>query len=132
VINRSPAAIFEYITNPDNVPVYIPQIIRGELATPPPLSLGSEFLAESMVGGKLFAVTEKVVEFTPPNVFSTSIKSGRRPNHGGYRLTPVESGGTVTEYTFWMVAVRVRSGRWDAEPPHKSANGDQAAPWKAW
>ncbi len=103
VINRPPAAIFEYITNPENVPVYMPEMTRWELATPPPLGLGSELIAQTSATGKLFTGTEKVVEFVPPRVFSTALTSGRRPNRGGYNLTLDESGGTRTEYTFWMV-----------------------------
>lgn len=70
VIDRPQEAVFEYSSNPKNVPRYSPSIVRYEPVEDGPLGEGSRIEGSIKVAGKRIDFVEEIVEFDPPRRFS--------------------------------------------------------------
>lgn len=70
VIERPQETVFEFSSDPSNVPRYSPSIVRYEPIDDGPLGKGSRVEGSIKVAGKRIDFEEEIVEFDPPRRFS--------------------------------------------------------------
>jgi uncharacterized protein YndB with AHSA1/START domain len=92
-INRTPAEVFDYISDPDNLPGWqgtteVTQITDG------PVGTGTRFTeVHTALGRRLTSVTE-VTTFEPARRFAVRIVEGPVPVDGEWTLEPAGDGAT--------------------------------------
>jgi len=97
-VRCSPRAAFDLVSNPNNWPLYVPEI---ELAQPVevPVSLGTVIHDRVRREGKIAVeADEEVVALEPGVRFGTAIQMDPQRSSGTYEFEPVD-GGTIIEYT---------------------------------
>jgi ligand-binding SRPBCC domain-containing protein len=97
VIDRPQETVFDYSSDPSNVPRYSPSIVRYEQLDTGPLGLGSRIDGSIKVAGKRLDFVYEIVEFDPPRRFSGKTLESPIP----FRITiwsdPFD-GGTLLEW----------------------------------
>lgn len=98
-VSCTPQAAFDLVSNPNNWPLYVPEI---ELVQPVavPMQLGSVIHGRVRREGKItLEADEEVVAFEPGARFGTAMRQDTQPSSGIYEFEPV-SGGTRIQYTY--------------------------------
>ena len=101
VIDCPPGTVFDFLSDPANVPRYSPSIVRYEHLDDGPFGLGSRVDGSIKVAGKRIDFVEEIVEFDPPRRFSARTIESPIPFRVTVWSDPV-SGGTLLE---WLTEV---------------------------
>lgn len=101
VIGRPQKTVFDFLSDPGNVPRYSPSIVRYEPSDDQPFGLGSRVDGSIKVAGKRIDFVEEIVEFDPPRRFSARTIESPIPFRVTVWSDPV-SGGTLLE---WLTEV---------------------------
>jgi uncharacterized protein YndB with AHSA1/START domain len=96
VVNRSPDAVFSFLSDSRNDPKYQPDIESVELVTHEPIGPGARFRYQMRVRNTIAIGTEEIVDYEPNRRFTTRVASGRHPNLAELTFEPVEGGTRVT------------------------------------
>lgn len=101
-VGRAPQEVFDYISRPENLPVWDSSILEAEQIGSDPLQVGTRWRGASKILGRRFDWTVELVELRPPTRMTSRSVEGKvsftvtytlEPDGGGTRLTyRVESG----------------------------------------
>ena len=111
-ISSSPAKVFAYISNLDNLPEWDNEIKKFQLVTPGPAKVGSRFIEETKVG----TVNCEVTEFSTDNALTFNGTSSAMNFTERILIEPWENGarvtltGTVEPKGFWKLLQPILSG----------------------
>lgn len=94
VIERPPAEVAAYASNPDNAPRWYQNIASVEWRTPPPLALGSQVAFVAHFLGRRLAYTYDIVELLPGERLSMRTAEGPFPMETTYTWAPTAGGHT--------------------------------------
>jgi hypothetical protein len=68
-IDKPPAEVFVYTTDPRNLPVWSPNVVEGYWTTEPPTRVGSRGVEVAMGRGQRWESIFEVAEYAPGRVF---------------------------------------------------------------
>ncbi len=97
VIDRPQEDVFQFSSDPANVPRYSPSIVRYEQVDEGPLELGSRISGSIKVAGKRLDFLYEIVEFEPPRRFSAKTIESPIPFRVTIWSDPL-NGGTLLEW----------------------------------
>lgn len=92
IINRPIEKVFEYVSNPENDPTWIPQSLSHRKTSPGPMRVGAATEEEMAFLGRTATYTWEVKEYEPPHLLAYRATSGLLPVFIRVRFEPVESG----------------------------------------
>ena len=96
VVNRPPAAVFEYLTDPANLPQWQSGVTEARLVSDGPMGVGSRMTdVRSMLGRKMESTVE-VTEYEPPKLFSLKSITGPVQFQVRHTLEPSDGGTKLT------------------------------------
>ncbi len=124
VINREPAAVFDFVSDSTNAPRYQYMYdLTVEKITPGPVHVGTQFRTHVNLRAGIDPATrnvssdgvEEVLEFDPDRRLVSSVISGRRPNRDVMTFEEVPGGTRLTHrfefvhsYPHALIGVRLR------------------------
>ena len=94
VIDRPPAAVAAFASDPTNAPKWYVNIKSVEWKTEPPVRVGSRVAFNARFMGRQLAYTYEVVELVPDAKFVMRTAEGPFPMETTYTWQPVGSGST--------------------------------------
>lgn len=94
-IDRSPEEVFEYISNHNNTPRWLPNVTRVDKITEGPVSIGTRFREARSTSGREGRVEIEVIEYDPPHRYSTAFNQGGYAATSHYTLKAENSGARV-------------------------------------
>ena len=71
--------IFEYVSNPENDPRWVPASLRHEMLSPPPMRLGSITEEDVWFLGRRMCYAWEITHYKPPSTFALRSVSGAIP-----------------------------------------------------
>src|SRR5919112_942214 len=71
--------IFEYVSNPENDPRWVPASLRHEMLSPPPMRLGSITEEDVWFLGRRIRYAWQITHYEPPSTFTLRSVSGAIP-----------------------------------------------------
>ncbi|HEV2520022.1 MAG TPA: SRPBCC family protein [Thermoplasmata archaeon] len=100
-IRRPMDAVFSYIADPSTGTNWIKGVTKIELLDPPPIHVGSRFLATRQVGKRLTTEQIHVIEHDPPTRFGVGagLMGGGIELRINYSLTPSAPGVRIESRT---------------------------------
>lgn len=75
-INASPQRVFDYITNPANIPIILPGLVENSNVPELPLKDGSVFNYKYQMYGMVFDGTWTVLDIKSPNIYKAHTTGG--------------------------------------------------------
>ena len=111
-ISSSPAEVFAYISNLDNLPEWDHEIKKFQLVTPGSAKVGSRFIEETKIG----SINCEVTEFAKDKALTFSGTSSAMDFTERILIEPWENGvrvtltGTVEPKGFWKLLQPILSG----------------------
>lgn len=96
VINRPVEAIWAYISDFENMPLWNIGTLETRLTSDPPVRKGSTYIWVGQFLGRRMEVTSEVTEFEPNRVWAYKTISGPFASAARYSLEPVNGGTQVT------------------------------------
>ncbi len=96
LIERSPAEVFAFIAEPENLPRWDPAIRAVRRTDAGPVRRGSGLLVTAEEAGRSVSVDSRVVEFEPDRVFGVAATFSGIPLRLRWRTEPAGSGTRVT------------------------------------
>ena len=97
-VDRPPAEVFAYLTDPDRVPEWRENVL--EMDVDGPMREGARIREVRRARGE--QRVESVVEvaaYEPDRVFDVRVVEGAAPVHADHRLEPGPDGGTIVTFT---------------------------------
>lgn len=92
-IDRPPSEVFEYISDPTNLPEWQSTALEGRMESPGPLGLGARAVEVRKFLGRRMESTMEVIGYEPDRELSFEVVSGPVPFRVSERLSPT-TGGT--------------------------------------
>jgi uncharacterized membrane protein len=71
--------VFEYVSTPDNDPMWVPASLRHEMLSPPPMRVGSITEEDVWFLGRRMRYAWEITPYEPPTVFALRSVSGPMP-----------------------------------------------------
>ena len=75
-IDRPPQEVFDYVSEPVNLPVWDSSIVHAERLDSGPVGVGSRLKGTSKILGRRFDWTAEVIDFEPPRRYSSRSVEG--------------------------------------------------------
>src|SRR4051812_6875675 len=100
-ISRPSQEVFDYLTTPENLPVWDSSVLEVERVTPGPVQVGNRWRGVSKILGLRFGWTLELTELEPRTRWVTRTVEGKLKFAVTHRVEP-ENGGT--RYTFKVEA----------------------------
>lgn len=97
-IDSSPDSVFEFVSDPENAPTWLPGVTRMEPITDGPVGVGAKLRETRQVRQRTGSVEMEVTAFDPPARYSTSFMMGEYRASYEYSFRP-EGSGTLAEFT---------------------------------
>lgn len=97
LINRTPHDVFEFATDPTNVPLYSSNLLSYEMTSDGPVGKGSTFAGDVRVAGKTFHWTSESTEFDLDHAWTTKSIESPMPWEIHVELV-AENGGTRVDW----------------------------------
>jgi hypothetical protein len=104
LIHRSADAVFDFVADERNEPLYNPRMLTAELISDEPIGLRSQFRAELRTRGRAMPMTVEFTEFDRPRRLASSTHSSMMDTSGALTFEP-QSGGTRMRWS-WDVRPR--------------------------
>jgi uncharacterized protein YndB with AHSA1/START domain len=102
VIQRSPEAVFSFVSDFRNLPRWFPNIEQVEMLTSGPIGPGTQFREQSRLpSGKEFEGVDEIVEYEPNRRVTSRVVTARRPTLDVLTIEP-EGAGARFAHGFWM------------------------------
>lgn len=95
-INRSPAAIWEFLLATENIPVYESQVTEVEQVTDGEVGLGTRYRGSTKVLGRSLTWTTEVVKFEPVTAYAAKTVEAKLPFSLAWTLVPEGEGTRLT------------------------------------
>jgi uncharacterized membrane protein len=99
VINRPVEDIFSYMTDAENLPHWMSEIVAAEQTSEGPVGVGTEISAVANVLGRRIENTQEVFEYEPNTKFAIKSASGPAENEDEFIFESVAGGTKVTRVT---------------------------------
>jgi len=81
VIGRDQSTVFSFVADERNAPRYVPEIESVEKVTEGPIGMGTQFRSHVRLGdGETLEGLDEIVDYEPPNRFSSRTVTTLRPN----------------------------------------------------
>ena len=96
-IDRSPAEVFDFVSDERNEPSFNPGMTSVTLTTPPPIGVGSTFTATMVARGKSVPMTVEFTDFERPTRLGSRSTASRVTFVGALSFT-AEGEGTRMEW----------------------------------
>jgi uncharacterized membrane protein len=96
-IARSPEEVYEYLSRPENLPLWDASILQVEQLDPGPLARGTRWRGTTKVMGRRFDWTTEITDAEPPNRMGSRSIEGKLTFEVVYVLEP-EGPGTRLFY----------------------------------
>jgi uncharacterized protein YndB with AHSA1/START domain len=71
--------VYEYVSNPENDPTWVPASLRHEMLSPPPMRVGSITEEDVRFPGRRMRYTWEITQYEPPSTFALRSISGPIP-----------------------------------------------------
>lgn len=97
IVERRPGDVFAYLADVTNQVYWHATELFVDVLTPPPIGVGSQFLAVAQKLGRRFQSVLEVVEFEPPARFACKSVNGPVPYEIDYRVSDAGEGATRVE-----------------------------------
>jgi uncharacterized membrane protein len=95
-INRPQQEVFDFASNPANLPKWQSQIISAEMTSPEPYDVGSTQHSMARFMGRDIETSSEVTFLDPPNQFVFKLVGGPLPLEGSMRFASSGSGTQMT------------------------------------
>ena len=95
LIDRSPEEVFEYVSNFDNAPNWLPGVTGVDKITEGPVTVGTRFRETRSAAGREGRVEIEVIEYDPPHRYSTQFDQGGYQATSHYTIGAENSGARV-------------------------------------
>ena len=86
--------IFEYVSNPENDPTWVPVSLRHEMLSPAPMRLGSITEEDVWFLGRRMRYAWEIIQYEPPTAFAARSISGPIPATIRVLLEPLDGAHT--------------------------------------
>lgn len=96
-VERAPHDVFEFATDPDNVPLYSSNLVHYEKTSEGPIGVGATYAGDVKVAGKLFHWTAESAEFNEDRSWTMKSMESPMPWEIHVDLIP-DNGGTRVEW----------------------------------
>jgi carbon monoxide dehydrogenase subunit G len=95
VVERSPADVFAYLTNPENLPEWQAGVIEGRKDSPGPTAQGTSLTEVRTFLGRRMESKLEVTEYEQDRLFTIKVVSGPVPFQVRHRLEPADGGTRI-------------------------------------
>jgi uncharacterized membrane protein len=99
VINRPVKDVFSYMTDAENLPNWMSELVAAEQTSEGPVGVGTKINAVANVLGRRIENTQEVFKYRPNIKFAIKSASGPGENEDEFIFEPVEGGTKVTRVT---------------------------------
>ena len=99
VINRPVEDVFSYMTDAENLPHWMSELVAAEQTSEGPVGVGTEISAVANVLGRRIETTQEVLKYRPNTKFAIKSASGPAENEDEFTFEPVAGGTKVTRVT---------------------------------
>lgn len=100
LIQRDPAAVFPFVADSQNEPLYVPTVLSIDKITDGPVGSGTQFRAKMQLTQATTRETiGEIVDYEPNRRVTTRVTSGSTPNLDVITFTPAD-GGTLLRVRF--------------------------------
>jgi uncharacterized membrane protein len=96
-IARAPEEVFDYLSRPENLPLWDSSILQVEQIDPGPLARGTRWRGVTKIMGRRFDWTTEVTDVQPPSRMDSRSIEGKLTFEVVYALEP-EGAGTRLSY----------------------------------
>lgn len=96
VINRPVEEVFEFVTNPENEPLYRSGLLESEITSEGPYGVGTTTREVSQFLGRRIETTAIITEYEPNRKIALKTTSGPIPFNLSQTFEPVGGGTKVT------------------------------------
>lgn len=96
VINKPRMQVWDFLSDPENVPVYNSNVVEYEAAGDGPPEVGRKAHGVVRVAGRRLEINDEVVELEEGRLFTTSAEDATIPYRLSIRLDDAEGGTTVS------------------------------------
>ena len=93
-INQPVDRVFEYISNPENDPTWVPASLRHQMLSPAPMRLGSITEEDVRFLGRRIRYAWQITHYEPPSTFTLRSVSGAIPATIGVLLESLDGAST--------------------------------------
>jgi hypothetical protein len=98
-INRSPQAVFDFMTEPANGPKWQNGTVSGEWSSKGPAGVGSTFHTVGHLLGREVSMEAEITQWNPPSLWGLKINNGQMKVDGSNKFE-AKDGGTLLVQTF--------------------------------
>jgi uncharacterized protein YndB with AHSA1/START domain len=95
-IARAPEEVFDYLSRPENLPLWDSSILQVEQVDPGPLTRGTRWRGVTKIMGRRFEWTTEVTDVQPPSRMESRSIEGKLTFQVVYALEPERDGTRLT------------------------------------